>query len=413
MSGPFDRLGKELRLAADLGRDYVRDSLKADAQGPSELDVHARLDDPSAYGRGPLGWTVKGGIPACEAYAVLRNRAPLGNRSLYARLSFCSTQQGVASGQHGKYEIRMLRGANDYALPLSIRADNGTFCISDMTEDNIIAGSGEEIVYRQSRGAALTIEVLLFAKGIYARLSGSGVAGGAREIGVADNERPNPGLPAFGVRANERAAGGEAVVFDWFVSPVGPFRCPLGVIGDSLTAGPGGEPEAESYAAIVAAGLGQKHILNVGGGGSTTAADAVRFAYEIAPFRPKIVWIEGGTNDIARGTPAGIIFENMKRQAGMIDWGGQAVLSTVPPRLLQEERHYAELFRLNELIRADGLPYVDRYAAVVGGGDLRKIAAEYAHPDGVHINRAGNQRIAEHAAAVIGRLADGGRSEER
>ena len=42
------------------------------------------------------------------------------------------------------------------------------------------------------------------------------------------------------------------------------------MIGDSITAGIDGEPEAESYAALVSRSFGQELVLNTGSGGSTT-----------------------------------------------------------------------------------------------------------------------------------------------
>ncbi|MBO9610763.1 MAG: SGNH/GDSL hydrolase family protein [Paenibacillaceae bacterium] len=403
----FDELTGALHTSAELGTPYVEDSLAREAARPVSLRVTTSLAaDAGACGRGDDGWFVAAGLPDSQTIAVLDDAVVPGNRSLLARLSFRSTQTGVAPGEHGMVELRLSRGTTEANVPARILVDNGAFCVLDLNTGHTIAGSRTERVFEMVVGETYTLSVLLFRKGVFARLEGigSGVPGGRLDLTIADRERFIPGLPGFGIHPNERAAGGALIVSDWFVAPVGPYRCKLGVIGDSLTAGPDGEPEEESYVHEVTRGLGQTHVLNTGSGGSTTTLDAARFAYEIAPFEPEVVWIEGGTNDIGMGVSAEAIFARLMEQAAAIDWGGHAVLSTVPPRTLPAERHYEQLLLLNELIRASGLPVVDRYRVVVDPGDPRHIAPVWSAPDGIHILRPGNALIAKEALAVIGKL---------
>ena len=251
-------------------------------------------------------------------------------------------------------------------------------------------------------GTVYTLTVLLFQKAVYARLTGADVPAGAIELVVTDRRRFIPGFPGFGLRTNPQATRGGLEIFDWRVTPVGPAtNCRLGVIGDSITAGIDGEPEAESYVHLATQSLGQAFVLNTGSGGSSTTLDLGRFPYEIAPFRPAIVWIEGGTNDIGAGVKAAIAFENMQKQAALITWGGRAVFSTVPPRVLPTPAHYAELTELNRLIRASGRPIVDRHALVVDPADPRHIRADFCHTDGIHITRPGQALIAHEAAQLF------------
>ncbi|MFI5356993.1 MAG: SGNH/GDSL hydrolase family protein [Opitutales bacterium] len=391
-----------LKTADELGFVYVRDDLVKDASEPVPLLVQTHLADPACCGRGRRGWTVPGGVPDADMWVVLRDRAMLGNRSQLAQFSFCSTQTGVASGEHGRIEMRLCRGTTPDDLPLRIRAENGTFYVLALNGDTVLTGHRATRVFPMSAGTIYTMTVLLFQKAVYARLSGADVPGGAVELVIPDCRRFIPGRPGFGLRPNAGATGGELAVFSWRVTPVGPAPgCPLGVIGDSITAGNDGEPEAESYVYLATRALGQELVLNVGSGGSTTALDVGRFPFEIAPFRPEIVWIEGGTNDIGTGVNADTAFENIMRQVRLVTWGGRAVLSTVPPRVLPTPAHHAGLARLNRLIAESGLPFVDRHALTCDPADSRHLRPEYCQADGIHITRAGHARIGAAAAQIF------------
>lgn len=397
----IDDLMSQLQTSNGLGSPYLEDALRAGVARPAALAVRTRLADPANYGRGKHGWYVKGGLPDSYTFAELQQAPLLGNRSVFAKLSFCSTQRGVAEGSHGMFEMLLSPGSTAADIRAKVRAGNGVFYISDMDDNAVIAGSDTERVFRQSAGTVYTMAVLLYRKGVFASLSGADVPEHSIRLNIPDRERFIPGLPGFAIHPNEHAEGGEAYVFDWTVSPAGPYRCQLGAIGDSITAGLDGEPEEESYVYQVTRALGQQQVLNVGSGGSTTALDLARFPYEISPFRPNVVWIEGGTNDIGAGVSAETIFDNMLAQAKSVHWGGKVVLSTVPPRTLRHDAQYDQLFQLNRMIRSCGLPVVDRYRIVRDERDPRRVDPKFRCRDGVHINAAGHERIAAEAMKVL------------
>lgn len=384
--------------------DFVRDDLTAGAPAPAPLTVHTQLADPAHCGLRPRGWSVAGGVADAYTWAVRRALPVPGNRSQLAQLSFRSTQTGVAPGEFGLVEMRLCRGTTSDDLPLRIRVENGAFYLLGLNGDTLLAGDRTTRLFQLTPGATCTLTVLLFGKAVYARLHGVDIPGGAVELVIPDRRRFIPGQPGFGLRPNPRATGGELAVFDWSVTPVGPGSgeiCRLGAIGDSITAGNDGEPEAESYVHLATRALGQDLVLNTGSGGSTTALDFGRFAWEIAPFRPAIAWIEGGTNDIGTGVSADAAFANLQAQAALVTWGGTAVFSTVPPRILPTPALYAELARLNTLIRASGRPFVDRHALVCDPADPRHLRPEFCQPDGIHLTRAGHARLAEAATTLF------------
>ena len=398
----LEELRRRLITAEEEGVRYVKDDLTERSLYPVPLLVHTTLADPANCGRRAGGWTVKGGIADAYTYAVLRDLPVLGNRSQLAQLSFRSTQTGVAPGAHGLVEMRLCRGTTSDDLPLRIRVEDGRFYILLLNGDTVLAGDREKPAFTMSANTVYTLTVLLFEKGVSARLTSAELPGGALEIGVSDRYRFIPGRPGFGLRPNAQATGGDLAVFDWTVTAVAPAsHRRLAAMGDSITAGSDREPEAESYVAVATRALGQDLIFNAGSGGSTTALDLGRFPYEIAPFRPEIVWIEGGTNDIGAGLSADVIFQNMQRQAELVTWGGTAVFSTVPPRPLPSPAHEAERARLNRLIRESGRPVVDRHALVCDPADPRQIRAEYRHADGIHLTRPGHLRIGEEAARIF------------
>jgi lysophospholipase L1-like esterase len=398
----LDDLLSRLKTAEQLGVAYVRDSLDLHALHPSKLLVRTHLADPGKCGRRSRGWAVSGGVPESDTTVTLRGAPILGNRSQYARFSFCSTQRGLPRGEYGLVEMRLCRGTTSDDVPLRIRLENGCFYILGLNQDTVLAGDATTRRFTLTPDTVYSLSVLLFQKAVYARLSGSDVPGGMLELVIPDRRRFIPGRPGFGLRAHEQATSGELAIFDWLVTPVGPAEnCQLGVMGDSITAGNDGEPEAESYVHLATRGLGQALVLNTGSGGSTTTLDAARFPFEIAPFRPRITWIEGGTNDIGAGLSAASAFENILLQAALVTWGGQVVLSTVPPRPLANDAQYGQLTELNRLIRESGHPFVDRHAVVCDPADNRLLLAEFAQPDHIHITRAGHVLIADEALSVF------------
>jgi len=404
-SNALDALLPHLKTAAELGVRYVEDDLSTTAANPVPLLIHTKLADPSHAGRRAAGWAVDGGVADAYTYAVLRDLPMLGNRSQLAQFSFRSTQSGIVAGEHGLIEMRLCRGTTSDNLPLRIRIDDGRFYILGLNGDELLAGDRAKPVFAMSVNTRYTLKVLLFEKAVYARLTGDDVPGGALELVIPDRYRFIPGLPGFGLRPSARARSGDLAVFDWSVTPVGPAEnCRIAAIGDSITAGIDREPEAESYVYLAASALGQKRMLNTGTGGARTALNLARFAYEIAPFRPEIVWIESGGGDMTDGLCADVVFANMRRQAELVTWGGRAVYSTVAPLVLSTPERYAERDRLNRMIRESGLPYVDRDAVLRDPADPRHIRPQFSHGDRIHPNRAGHARLAEEAIRVFRKL---------
>ena len=246
-----------------------------------------------------------GGVADSYTFATLRDLPMLGNRSQFSQFSFCSTQTGVAPGEHGLIEMRLCRGTTPDDLPVRVRIENGAFYIITLNTELLLAGERGSRVFTMSANTVYTLSVLLFQKAVFARLRGAGVPGGAVELVVPDRRRFIPGRPGFGLRPNARATGGELIIFDWKVTPVGPAEnCRLGAIGDSITAGVDMEPEAESYVHLATQALGQDLVLNTGSGGADTALNLGRFPYEISPFRPALAWIESGGADVNNGLSA-------------------------------------------------------------------------------------------------------------
>ncbi len=398
-----NRLRARLRTAEEVGVPYLRDSLRLDFPSPAALTVHTQLTEPAHFGRGAEGWGVRGGIPEAYTWVTLRDGPMLGNRSQWAQLSFRSTQTGVTADGHGLVEMRLCRGTTAENLPLRVRVDGGCFYILGLNNDTLLAGDRTTPLCPLVPGADYTLGVLLFAKAVHARLAGPGLPNSAIELNIPDRRRFIPGRPGFGIKPSPLATGGGIYVFDWQVTPVGPPPpCRLGIIGDSISAGNDVEPERESYAHLVTHALGQELVLNTGSGGSTTALDLARLPHELAPFRPALAWIEGGTNDLGAGRTPAEIFQNLTNSAALVDaWGGRPVFSTVPPRPLSDAAAHARLVELNRLIRAAGRPFVDRHTLVSDPANSLRLHPEFAKPDGIHLNAAGHALVARDAVRLF------------
>jgi lysophospholipase L1-like esterase len=234
-------------------------------------------------------------------------------------------------------------------------------------------------------GRRVTLRLLLYEKGVFADAAGV-------EARIEDRQFVIPGAVAL-------IADPRAEVRNWRVTPVGPLRPAVGAIGDSITAGLRGAPNRECYVALVAHALGDEYTLNAGSGGATTEMDVRRFPYEIAPFEARTLWIEGGTNDLARGRSPDRVLESMLAEAALARWGARVVLSTVPPR---NGRHAEERARLNRLIRAAGFPTVDRERILADPGAPDRLRERFDSGDGLHPNAAGCAALAEEAWPAFG-----------
>ncbi|NJD04343.1 MAG: SGNH/GDSL hydrolase family protein [Ruminiclostridium sp.] len=406
MNKLYELIGKEIFTACEKGICYVNDDLSAKSPNIVSLDIETALTCADSYGRKEDGWYVSGGVQNSYTSAVMRSGIIIGNRSVYAKLSFISNQKGVADGMHGLYEIRLVQqqDSNSQYKPIRVIFDNGKFYILDLFS-KLMAGDMDKIVFRQTENTLYTLNVLFYHKEIHAWLTGDNIPGGCIDI-CYKNIRLIPGYPGFALEANAFASGGGALVRDWVVTPVGPCNPIIGAIGDSITGGLEGKPEEEDYVCMVSRALGQLYVLNTGSGGSTTDLDASRFLLEIAPFKPKIIWIEGGTVDIRVTSTAEDIFKNKLKAISFIDWGGIPLLSTIPPRNDLTVPQKEKLNAVNMLIRGSGYHYVDRNVLLRDPADNDVLDPKYDEGDGIHINYTGNKLIADEAIHIVKSILD-------
>jgi len=399
---------QSIRTADSLGVNYINDDLSSSSINQTNLHISTNLKNGPFYGRDDDGYFVVGGAEG-GLEAIAGSGLQIGNRAVLASFNFMSTQSGVKNGAHGLFEIQLIH--NEYwkqqgKRPLRCRVDNGKFYVLDL-DSQIIAGSGNSYAFVQKRNVTYTLSLLLFQKGVHATLSGKDIPNGSIQISVEDCKRYIPGFPGFGLKGNSLATSGKAIITDWIVTPVGPYRLTIGAIGDSITAGLTDSPECESYVHIVTRSLGQKHTLNSGSGGAGTLLDVMRFPLEITPFQPRIVWIEGGTNDIIGGASSEAIFKNIVHQIQLITWGGTPLLSTIPPSMNFNSFQEKQRNTVNQLIRTSGYAFVDRDAVLRNISNPHELNRDYDQGDGTYVNRVGHKILAEEALRVIRPLLHG------
>jgi lysophospholipase L1-like esterase len=80
-------------------------------------------------------------------------------------------------------------------------------------------------------------------------------------------------------------------------------------LGDSLTAWPAGNPWPSRLDAIDPA---LKLIKNTGIPGNTTAQMRARFAADVLPYKPSVLFVLGGTNDLGLGISQSAIISNLR-----------------------------------------------------------------------------------------------------
>lgn len=370
----FDLLGPggPLCLASDSGRVFADDTLACVVQGGAVGDGASRT------------------VTYDETVFFSQERCVPGNRSTYARVRFRCDSADATVELRLVQTLQLVHGRR--LMPLRARLERGRFTLLGLHED-VLAGDPTTPIFAPTPGMWHTLELLTFQKSTHARVSGC-----ATVLIKPDHLRYLPGTPGLRIVAPR---GAPVRLRDWLVTAVGLRDATLGVIGDSITAGLQHGPEADSYVHQATRALGQPFTLNTGSGGATTAVDRARFAFEIAPFRPRWVWIEGGTNDLTGGLRATDIFANHQAMAAAIDWDGRALFSTVPPRNTDRADSNRERRALNALIRASGLPFVDRSAVVADPSNPDRLRAEFDSGDGTHLNPAGNAAVASEAVRLL------------
>lgn len=392
----------KLFTSNELGVKLIKDSLKSDEKDQTGLSFKTKLQNLGSYGRTNNGFCVVGGLNGGYVEAIADRIVKSGNRSHFGKISFKSTQTGVKNNEHGKYSLHFV--VSGWLEPLSICVDNGRFYITDL-KNELLAGNREEIAFEQLQNVQYCLSGVIFEKGIYARLSGENIKNNEMFLEFPDKKRFIPGHMGFGIESNINATGGEAILSDWEVSTIGPFEPILGAIGDSITAGLVDDNEENSYVHQATRAIGQQLTLNAGSGGAQTIHDLERFFMEIAPFKPKIVWIEGGTNDIINRVPAEKSIENIKKEIELITWDAVPLLSTIPPLNGNDDEQNKQLSLFNDYIRNSGIAYVDRCKLVRSKENTFKIDPLYDYGDGVHLNHSGVDLIAQEAIIIIKNIA--------
>ncbi|HXI29888.1 MAG TPA: SGNH/GDSL hydrolase family protein [Vicinamibacterales bacterium] len=153
-----------------------------------------------------------------------------------------------------------------------------------------------------------------------------------------------------------------------------------------------------------------KPYLNRGVSGQTTSQMLVRFRQDVVALQPKVVIIQGGTNDIASlFSPAtdALVLDNMRSMTEIAKANGiRVIIASATPVCdcvtdQTTTRPQGKLIGLNGALREyaaeAGLPFLNYYAALVSGRDFK---AELT-ADGLLPNDAGYAVMAPLAEQAI------------
>ncbi|WP_201353080.1 GDSL-type esterase/lipase family protein [Hydrogenimonas urashimensis] len=149
--------------------------------------------------------------------------------------------------------------------------------------------------------------------------------------------------------------------------------------GDSLTAGTG-ISEEESYPAQLSRLLGIE-VINAGVYGETTARALGRLPAILKRYKPDIVLLEEGMNDVLHKRERETIKKNLKKMVGIIKKSGaKAVILGIPDMDLIELMISSDIGLYEEVARETGSLYI----ANVFGPVLRneELKSDYTHPNG-------------------------------
>ena len=159
--------------------------------------------------------------------------------------------------------------------------------------------------------------------------------------------------------------------------------------GDSLTFGTGADP-AEAYPAVLAQLTGRT-VINAGVPGEVTAAGVQRLPTLLDEYRPALVVLLHGGNDILQRRSQTAMAENLRTMAEMARHHGAAVVLLGVPQ-------FGLLFRPPEL-------YVDlakELSLPYDGASLAEIERDPTlKSDPIHPNAAGYHRLAERIYALL------------
>lgn len=143
------------------------------------------------------------------------------------------------------------------------------------------------------------------------------------------------------------------------------------------------------------------NFIGRGVSGQTTYHYLTRFREDVIDLKPKVVVINGGTNDIAENDKIAYSEEHtIGNIMTMVELAKVHKIKVVLTSVLPASRFYwntevqgvqLKIMRLNSRIKAyaaaQGIPYVDYYTAMVDGPE-RSLNPAYTS-DGVHPNAAG------------------------
>ncbi|MBN9660536.1 MAG: SGNH/GDSL hydrolase family protein [Acidobacteria bacterium] len=155
-----------------------------------------------------------------------------------------------------------------------------------------------------------------------------------------------------------------------------------------------------------------KPYVNRGISGQTTAQMLVRMYPDVIALKPAAMIVLAGTNDIARNTgpvTLGMITDNIRAMTVLAKAAGiKVILCSVMPvsdyttRKQTDRRPPADILRLNawmkDFVAAEGLTYVDYFAAMV---DEKGLLKDGISGDGLHPNQKGYDMMAPLADAGI------------
>lgn len=159
--------------------------------------------------------------------------------------------------------------------------------------------------------------------------------------------------------------------------------------GDSLTYGTGALP-GQSYPAVLQQ-LISRTVINAGVPGETTAEGLARLPQFLDKYRPSVVLLCLGANDMLRRLDEGTAAENLKEMIRMAErQGAQVVLIGVPrPNLLVSTPKF-----YRQIAEEFSLPYLENTM----GDVLKKDALK---SDFIHPNAKGYQKLAEGIAGFL------------
>jgi acyl-CoA thioesterase-1 len=175
----------------------------------------------------------------------------------------------------------------------------------------------------------------------------------------------------------------------------GPVRTLL-VVGDSLSAGFGLEP-GEGWVTLLqnrldARGYGYR-VVNASITGDTTTGGLSRLPRALKVHQPAVVLIELGGNDGLRGTPVGVIRDNLTEMIRLSRAGGARVVVAgmqIPPNY--GGRYTTEFAAVYpQLAREHGVALIP---FILDGIALNR---RLMQADGVHPNAAGQPKLLDNA----------------